>query len=131
MLIGGLHEANKVFPAHLNPPRLPNVSEQFAILQAAIYLLLSGIMLSAIMLLAGQNRRLVHVMVAALALTDPLLWMAMFWVMGRGSLVEGLQACLVRGEWSAQLRGMFLGPAVTFSIKIAYLVGLLGRDEAV
>ena len=131
MLVGNLHKANTVFPAEINTPHLPSVTEQFALLQAAVYLLLSGIMLSAIMLLAGKNRRLVHVMVAALALTDPLLWLATLWVMGEGSISEGMQGLFVKGEWSAQLRGMFIGPAVTFTVKIAYLAGLLGRDKAV
>jgi len=131
MLVGNLHEANTVFPAQINTAHLPSVTEQFALLQAAVYLLLSGIMLSAIMLLAGKIRLLVHVMVASLALTDPLLWLAMFWIMGRGNISEGMQALFVRGKWTAQLRGMFIGPAVTFTVKIAYLAGLLGRDKAV
>lgn len=107
----------------------PTFLEQFLYLQSTIYLILSGALLTSIMLLAGHNTKLVHVMVALLAVTEPLVWGLMLWVMGRGDIMEGIQACFVRGEWTADMKVMFVGSGVTGTIKVAYLLGLFGKDR--
>lgn len=103
--------------------------EQFLTVQSTIYLVLSGALLTTIMLLAGQNVKLVRVMIAELAAVDPLFWALILWTVGGGDVVEGAQACFVRGEWTTELKTMFAGSTVTCSIKVAYLLGLFGKDR--
>jgi len=85
-------------------------------------------MLLAVMLYGNGSPRLVHATVAALAVVDPPHWLGMLYVMGRGSILEGTSA-VMRGEWTPEMRTLFLLPVVTCAMKVSYLLGLWGPDR--
>lgn len=60
--------------------------------------------------------------VACTLLTDIVWWASLAYCLGEKGLND-------RQNWPTALWGQWIGPACTFSIKAAYLTGLLGKDR--
>lgn len=96
-------------------------TEKLAIMELGnMMLLIAGLV--AIVMWTSRDPRTVHLTVAAMALVDIPHWGAAIWVMGWERFVNF-------GSWSPELVTQMVGPLVTFTFKVAYLMGWLGKDR--
>jgi hypothetical protein len=108
------------------PPLSPG--SEMAIRHLGGNLMLIAAMIAIIMWCTGPDMRAARLTVLAMALADLPHW---------GGLILALKAWEKSGgsglwesqTWTPALRQFMIAPAVTFTIKIAYLLGLFGKDR--
>lgn len=94
-----------------------------------------------------RDRRIVRFYVFVLLLADVPHWLSILAAMGSASTATyssatedvgllswtavsaGWQRCMRDGNWTSGMKGMFGAPFVTTAVKIAYLVGVFGKDR--
>lgn len=96
-------------------------TEKLATMELGNMLLLLA-WLIAIIMWTSRDPRTIRLTVAAMALADIPHWGAAIWVMGWERFVDFR-------SWGPEQTTQMVGPLITFAIKVAYLMGWLGKDK--
>jgi hypothetical protein len=108
-------------PTYLSTPPHPTLpTEHFLALQAGSMMALAGLLLTIIMWTSNEIKT-VRLTIMVLAASDIPHWIFGAWCLG--------PLAFEPSNWSAEMKAYMGVPAVTFLIKVAYLLGLLGRDQ--
>lgn len=108
-------------PTYLSmPAHAPLQTEQFLALQAGSMMMLAGALL-AIITWTCDDTRTIRLTVTALAISDVPHCVFGLWCLG--PLAWEPQS------WSVEMKAYMGVPAITFCVKVAYLMGWLGRDS--
>lgn len=97
-------------------------TEHFLALQAGSMMLLAGLLLTIIMWTSNEIKT-IRLTIMVLAASDIPHWIFGAWCLG--------PLALEPSSWSAEMKAYMGVPVVTFLIKVAYLTGLLGRDQVI
>ncbi|THY13289.1 hypothetical protein D6D00_10211 [Aureobasidium pullulans] len=95
-------------------------TEYFLALQAGSMMLLAGLLLTIIMWTSNEIKT-IRLTIMVLAASDIPHWIFGAWCLG--------PLASEPSSWSAEMKAYMGVPVVTFLIKVAYLTGLLGRDQ--
>lgn len=95
-------------------------TEQFLAFQAGSMMLLAGLLLTIIMWTSNEIKT-IRLTIMVLAVSDIPHWIFGAWCLG--------PLAFEPRSWSAEMKAYMGVPAVTFLIKVAYLMGLLGHDQ--
>ncbi|CAD0113565.1 unnamed protein product [Aureobasidium uvarum] len=108
---------------YLSTPSHPTLAtEHFLALQAGSMMLLAGLLLTVIMWTSNEIKT-IRLTIMVLAASDIPHWIFGAWCLG--------PLAFEPSSWSAEMKAYMGVPVVTFSIKVAYLLGLFGRDNIV
>lgn len=97
-------------------------TEKLAGMNLGFMMLLVGALVAVVMFTC-ENRRTAYLVALALMLSDIAHWGAVAAVLGPAG-----PAAIEVANWTTEMKGHMFGPIVTFSIKLAYLLGWLGDD---
>jgi hypothetical protein len=108
-------------PTYLSTPPHPTLpTEHFLALQAASMMALAGLLLAIIMWTSNEIKP-IRLTIMVLAASDIPHWVFGAWCLG--------PLAFAPSSWSTEMKAYMGVPVVTFLIKVAYLLGLLGRDQ--
>ena len=102
------------------PPHPTLPTEHFLALQAGSMMALAGLLLTIIMWTSNEIRA-IRLTIMVLAASDIPHWVFGAWCLG--------PLAFEPSSWSAEMKAYMGVPVVTFLIKVAYLMGWLGRDR--
>ncbi|KAI4728568.1 hypothetical protein E4T49_03639 [Aureobasidium sp. EXF-10728] len=102
------------------PSHATLATEHFLALQAGSMMLLAGLLLTIIMWTSDEIKT-IRLTIMVLAASDIPHWIFGAWCLG--------PLAFEPSTWSAEMKAYMGVPAVTFLIKVAYLLGWFGRDQ--
>ena len=106
---------------YLSKPPYPTLAtEHFLALQGGNMMLLAAMLLIIVMWTSNEIKT-IRFTIMALAISDIPHWIFGAWCLG--------PLAFEPSSWSTEMKGYMGVPAVTFLIKVAYLLGWLGRDQ--
>jgi hypothetical protein len=108
-------------PTYLStPPHSTLPTEHFLALQAGSMMALAGLLLTIIMWTSNEIKT-IRLTIMVLAASDIPHWVFGAWCLG--------PLAFEPSSWSVEMKAYMGVPVVTFMIKVAYLLGWLGRDQ--